>query len=499
MGRTLYIECNSGISGDMTVAALLDLGADREVLERVLRSVPAEGFEIKISRVKKSGIDCMDFSVELEDGYENHDHDMEYLYGHDKKSHGEHSHDREHSHEENDLSVHHEEHGMGHHEHGAEYHEHNEEHHDHSTGHHGHGAEYHEHSAGHHHPHSHVHRGLKDVLAILEKTEMTDGARNIAERIFRILAEAEAKAHGLPVEEVHFLEGGAIDSIVDVISAAVCFNNLGISEVIVPGVCEGKGTVRCAHGILPIPVPAVANIMEKYMLPVCFIEMEGELVTPTGAAILAAMMTSEKLPDTVRIEKTGIGAGKRAYERPSILRMMLLETQDLEKDLADKNVNENTVRIQEADRASKDFIYKLETNLDDCTGESLGYVMEKLFEAGARDVHYTPVYMKKNRPGWQLNVLCEQKDIEKMEQIIFFETTTIGIRRIPYERTILPRKMEKLLTKFGEAEVKVCDIGEKKRYYPEYESVAKISREKGVSYPEVYKEVLCAIDKWKKQ
>ena len=194
-------------------------------------------------------------------------------------------------------------------------------------------------------------------------------------------------------------------------------------------------------------------------------------MTPTGAAIAAAIQTANQLPDPFRIKKIGMGAGKRTYERPSILRAMLIETP---KEISPQ----------------KDYIYKLESNIDDCTGEALGYVMEQLLEAGARDVHYHPVYMKKNRPAWQLNVICCEEDIPKLEQIIFRETTTIGIRRIAMERSVLPREKKTVETKYGKAEVKVCVLEEEIRCYPEYESVVGICKEKGLSYQEVYREII---------
>ena len=299
---------------------------------------------------------------------------------------------------------------------------------------------------------------------------MTERARELALKIFDILARSEAKAHALPPEKVHFHEVGAVDSIVDIVAAAVCLDNLDISDVIVPKLCEGKGTVRCQHGVLPIPVPAVANIMSAYALPVEFIDVQGEFVTPTGAAIVAAVRTSDKLPKTVRIDKIGLGAGKRTYERPSILRAMLLT---------------DTHR-------QGDTIYKLESNIDDSTGEELGYVMGQLLKAGARDVHYHPVFMKKNRPGWQLNVICSESDIDVLQEIIFRETTTIGIRRIEMERAVLTRDFTQVNTKYGEVRVKVCDMGGEKRYYPEYDSVAAICEQKGLSYREVYQETVRA-------
>lgn len=312
MGRTLYVECAAGISGDMTVAALLDLGADREKLLKVLETVPADGFKIKISRVSKSGIDCADFAVLLDAPYENHDHDMEYLYGHAHP----HDHGDEHCHHHKEEHCCRHDQGDGHH--------HDEEHccrHDHEDGHHHH---HHDHG-GHEHGHSHVHRNLTDVYAIIDGTQMTDGARALAKKIFRVIAEAEAKAHGVPLEEVHFHEVGAVDSIVDVISIAVCFDDLSITDVIIKSVSEGYGTVRCQHGILPVPVPAVTNILQSHHLPLTRLEVEGELVTPTGAAFLAAVCTKNTLPAPYVILRTGLGAGKRTYAVPGILRMFLIE------------------------------------------------------------------------------------------------------------------------------------------------------------------------------
>lgn len=286
MGKTLYLECYSGISGDMTVAALLDLGADKTVLDRVLKSLPVSGFQIKISRVVKSGIDACDFDVMLDKNHENHDHDMEYLHG---SHHGSH-----HGHAVTDLSGHTAEHT---HMHDSES------------------------AHGHHH---HEHRGLKEITHIIEHSVMTDNAKKIALRIFEILAKAESKAHNVPVDQVHFHEVGAVDSIVDIVAVAVCLDNLGITEVIVPVLYEGRGTVRCQHGILPIPVPAVANVVSENHLCLKMTEVEGELVTPTGAAIVAAIKTKDKLPEKFEIQKVGIGAGKRQYECLGILRAMII-------------------------------------------------------------------------------------------------------------------------------------------------------------------------------
>ena len=422
MSKTLYLECYSGISGDMTVAALLDLGADREVLKESLKSLPVGGFRTEITRVKKSGLDACDFSVILEQ--DNHDHDMEYLHGSEKSYTGHH----EHSHEVN-------------HEH-----------------HHGH---------THSHEHPHEHRGMKEITEIIQKSEMTVRAKKMAMRVFGILAQAESKAHGVPVEEVHFHEVGAVDSIVDIAAIAICMDNLDISNVIVPVLYEGTGFIRCQHGQIPVPVPAVTHIAETHKLKLKITDIQGELVTPTGAAVVAAFRTSDRLPEDFTILKTGIGAGKRQYRCPGILRAMLIrETTDLQ---------------------IKDIIWKLETDMDDCGGEMMGHVMNLLMANGAREVHYTPIYTKKNRPAYTLTVICKESEREKLENLIFSETTTIGIRRVEMERTILQREIQKKDTPVGTTIVKACTLPDGNiRYYPEYENVAELAERNQLSFRETY-------------
>ena len=422
MSKTLYLECYSGISGDMTVAALLDLGADREVLKESLKSLPVGGFRTEITRVKKSGLDACDFSVILEQ--DNHDHDMEYLHGSEKSYTGHY----EHSHEVN-------------HEH-----------------HHGH---------THSHEHPHEHRGMKEITEIIQKSEMTVRAKKMAMRVFGILAQAESKAHGVPVEEVHFHEVGAVDSIVDIAAIAICMDNLDISNVIVPVLYEGTGFIRCQHGQIPVPVPAVTHIAETHKLKLKITDIQGELVTPTGAAVVAAFRTSDRLPEDFTVLKTGIGAGKRQYRCPGILRAMLIrETTDLQ---------------------IKDIIWKLETDMDDCGGEMMGHVMNLLMANGAREVHYTPIYTKKNRPAYTLTVICKESEREKLENLIFSETTTIGIRRVEMERTILQREIQKKDTPVGTAIVKACTLPDGNiRYYPEYENVAELAERNQLSFRETY-------------
>ncbi len=291
--KSLYLECNAGISGDMLVAALLDLGADKDALAKALGSIPAKGFAYNISRVSKAGVDCCDFDVILDAEHENHDHDMAFLHGEGVA----HSHEHDHEH----------------------HHNHDHEHH-------------HEHTPHEHH-HAHEHRGLREVIDIINATDMTETARALALKIFDIIAEAEGKAHAVAKEDVHFHEVGAIDSIVDIVAIAVCADNLGVKSVIVPELCEGRGTVRCQHGVLPVPVPATANIMQKYGFNVRLLPVQGEFVTPTGAAAAAALKTGDELPEQFKILAIGLGAGKRSYERPSILRALLIEDSAQKKTL----------------------------------------------------------------------------------------------------------------------------------------------------------------------
>jgi hypothetical protein len=421
----------------MLVAALLDVGAEREVLQKALDSIPAQGFTYEISRVKKAGVACCDFDVRLDAEHENHDHDMAYLHGEAVTHTHEHSHEHMHSHE---------------HEH-EHTHNHTHEHHE--------------------HVHKHEHRDLPKVMEIIAHTSMSESARLLAYNIFDIIAEAEAQAHEVPKNEVHFHEVGAIDSIVDVIAIAVCMDSLQIDEVIVPKLCEGRGSVRCQHGVLPVPVPAVANIVTRYGINLSIIPVEGEFVTPTGAAAVAALRTTTMLPESFKILRVGLGAGKRAYERPSILRAMLIEHE-----------GGSTASDEESDE-----ICVLESNIDDCTGELLGYAQERLLAAGALDVIFLPCLMKKQRPAYKLEVMCRVEDCAAIEQIIFAETTTIGVRRSLVERVKLPRHEEEINTAYGPVKVKVCERGGEGRYYIEYESAKAAAEASGVPLLDVYREV----------
>lgn len=387
--KLLYLEGASGISGDMTVAALLDLGANREKLDAVLKSMNLEGFEYQVSRKSSYGIAGTDFDVIL------HDH---------------------HHHE-------------------------------------------HEHEHGHHHEH----RNLDDVCAVIDRGTMTDGARELAKKIFRIVAEAESKAHGVPVSEVHFHEVGAIDSIVDIVSAAVLIDDLGIRECVVTGLAEGRGFVHCQHGDLPVPVPAVLNIAQAHGIALRTSAANGEMVTPTGIAIAAAIRTRDRLPAEYKVEKTGIGLGKRDFGRANILRIMILE-----------------------ETVDPEQMYVLETNIDDATGETLGLALEKLMAAGASDAHFLPCFMKKNRPAYLLRVIAAAPEIPALERIIFESTTTIGMRKLPVDRTCMDREIRTVELPFGTVSVKRCTWNGVVRNYPEYESVRALAEQAGKEFQLVF-------------
>lgn len=437
----LYLECNSGISGDMTVASLLDLGADRQILLDALSSLPLTGYSIEIKDVYKSGIRACDFNVILD--HDNHDHDMDYLHGHAHNMTDEHDHTHSHNLSDEHEQIHRHDHSM-------------------TVGDvHGHDTD----ESQHIHHHHHDARNLNDITKIIQVGQLSSGAKDLALKIFQILAEAEAAVHGKTLEEIHFHEVGAVDSIVDIVAVAVCIDNLSPSGIVISALTDGKGQIRCQHGLIPVPVPAVTAIAMQNDLTLNISDVEGELVTPTGAAIAAAVRTATTLPKEFRIRRIGFGAGKRDYAATGLLRAMLL--QPLSKD-------------------THDTILSLETNVDDCSGEALSYTMQLLLDAGALDAFCIPIYMKKNRPACLLKVLCNPEQRAEMESIIFRNTTTIGIRIQEMQRTKLPRKIFALETPWGMADVKCCTYGNDTYYYPENDSVSRLAKQNGTGFTEMY-------------
>ena len=403
MGKTLYLECYSGISEDMAAAALLDLGAEQTVMKAALASLPVGGFRTEITRVRKSGVDACNFQVILDEEHKNHAHDEENI---------------------------------------------------------------------------HKYWEYKEINRIFTDSDMTERAMKTALHIFDVLAEAKAKVYGVPKEQTRFQE---MDSIVYIAAVAICLDNLDITEVIVPELYEGKGAVRCRQGMLPVPVPEVVHIVQQNRIPLKITEFEGELVTPAGAAVAAALRTSGQLPENLVIQKTGMGAGKKNHNCPGILRAMVLR----EKTKRQENLQ------------GRDRIWHLETNIDDCTGEELGNVMKLLFEAGAKDVYYTPIYMKKNRPAYELSVICTEETRNILENIIFEETTTIGIRRTEMERTVLKREIHLLEAEGFPVKAKICTLPDgSRRCYPEHDSAAALAADRRISYREAWQKIR---ECWKKK
>ncbi len=281
MGKTLYLDCSAGISGDMTVGALLDLGADAGRLKEVLESINIDEFSVKIAHVEKNGVCCTDFDVILEKELDNHDHDMEYLHGHDDT--------KETAVDENGI---------------VRY-----------TG-----PDENTKSGGHVR-----HRCPQDVIDIINGSTATDRAKKLAGDIVRILARAESEVHGVPLSEVHFHEVGALDSIADILAVGVCIDDLDIERTVITSLYDGTGTIRCQHGILPVPVPAVNNIVRDNDIMLYITDTRGEMVTPTGAAVAAALRTDKELPETYRVLREGFGSGKRDYDSLCYLRAALIE------------------------------------------------------------------------------------------------------------------------------------------------------------------------------
>ncbi len=426
--RTLYLDCPFGIAGDMLVGALLDLGgAEAEAAVRAaVGALPVGGFSIEVARVEKAGLSCCDFDVVLDAAHDGRDHDMAYLHGGRVGTGGPRGHEG---------------HGRGPHGHGA-----------------------HEHGAHEHDAHGHEHRSLADIRELLDAAPLAPGARDLARRAFEILARAEARAHGVAVEDVHFHEVGAVDSIVDIVAASVLLDHLGIERAVVPVLRDGHGTIRCQHGVIPVPVPATVNICAAHGLPLAPAGVEGELVTPTGAALVAALDPSFELPARYTVARCGLGAGKRCYEVPSFVRALL-------------------IREEAPASACDGSAVKLECDIDDATGEQLAYAAERLRTAGAWEVHWLPVFTKKGRPAYQLQVICAVDAASDLELVVLRETTTIGVRRQVVERTVLPRRAERVETAWGPVAVKRVELPDgSQRATPEYEDVATVARREGLPY-----------------
>lgn len=457
---TLYLEPFSGLSGDMLNALLLDLGADRKHLEEALKTISLDGYHLHVDRIAKSSIWGTDFDVHMEHGEKDHGiaGDFDHHHDHDHHHHHDHNHEHEHTHA-------HEEHT---HEHS---HSHDHDHHEHEHTHDGHS---HEHTHSHHHHHGEV-RGLKEIEAIILSSGVSDFVKEKSLEVFRDIAQAEANVHQMPVEEIHFHEVGATDSIIDIMSFFILWETLDIDTVYSTAVTEGSGTITVAHGVMPVPVPAVMQLRLGTAIPFSQdFDIHTELVTPTGLALFKAIRPVFAQPSNLTATKVGYGFGKRDTGKFNALRGTLLK----------KNTHSHQVVT-----SNNDEIIQIDTTIDDQSGEELGYIMSLLLEEGALDVHYTPVYTKKNRPATHLTLLIQEGDLERFTAILFEQTSTIGFRYQNVQRKVMNRTFETQQTSLGEVKVKKNQYGTYTKSTLEYEDCARIAHETGLSIQAVYQQL----------
>lgn len=434
--KILYYDCFCGISGDMNLAALIDLGVPKEYLIKELSKLNLNSeYEIKIEKSAKLGITGTRVDVILNNELSNNSHIQDKdLHEH---NYGEHVHN--HSHSDSDSEHHQDENN---HEHGHSHEEHT-------------------------HNHEHHHRNLRDMEEIINSSDLSDKVKKISLDMFMRVAEAEAKVHGKTIYEVHFHEVGAIDSIVDMVGAAICLDYLKVDKIIASPVQVGGGFVKCAHGIMPVPAPATVEILKNIPMNTGIVQFE--TTTPTGAAILASNVKEFTSKIDFSIKKIAYGIGHRDLEIPNVLRVYLGESEKTEK-------LENQ--------------YILETNIDDMNPEIYGYIEEKLFEAGALDVFKTPIIMKKGRPAIKLSMLINEKIEQEVLKVIFEETTSIGVRKYMIEKIMLDREFSKVETEYGDITIKKSYYkGKLVKYKPEYEECKSIAKEKNISIDTVYKSV----------
>jgi hypothetical protein len=397
--KILYYDCFAGISGDMHLGAMIDLGVDIGFLRKELSHLPVHGYELKAEKDIRKGISGTHVRVIID---EHHDH----------------------------MHDHHHDHGQG----------------------------------GHHH-----HNSFLEIRTMIENSELNSRVKQLSIAIFTKVAEAEAKIHNKPADEVHFHEVGAIDSIVDIVGAAICLDYLSPGKIQASTVELGGGSVKCAHGIYPVPAPATAEIVKN--IPVRRGTVDFEATTPTGAAILAACVDEFTDRTTFKIIGSGYGIGTKDGTIPNVLRVFLCET-------------------DEPDETETVPSTIIECNIDDMNPEFYDYIIDSLFAAGAKDVFITPIIMKKSRPAVKLSVLCTPDDENHVNEVLFRETSTIGIRKYSVDKTMLDRKMELVSTKYGDIRVKSAFYkGVCIKSKPEYDDCIKIARASGIPVSQVYQEV----------
>lgn len=456
--KTLYLDIFSGIAGDMFIGALLDLGVDAHKLARELEKLKLDGYHLHVAEAEKSGIAGIKFDVHLA-----HDHDHHHECDHEP----EHRHDHGHGHE--------------HHHHHGHAHSHEEHHHEHGD-----------------HDHSHDDsRNFADIKKLITKSRLSPWVKKKSIAVFQRIAVAEGKIHGKPPGEVHFHEVGAVDSIVDIVGVAIALELLGKPRVLAAPVTEGTGWVKCAHGRFPVPTPATLAILGARGIGVTQCEEPCELVTPTGAALLAEFVEEFGPMTGLVAEKIGFGLGTRDNQtRPNVLRAVL-GAQSKVQPAAPKQSEGGSPKskVKAGNDWEIDRVAVLETNLDDISGEILGAFIETALAAGALDVFHTPIQMKKNRPGTLLTVLCAEADADKFSELLLRETTAFGMRRTLAERRKLQREFTTVKTKFGNVTVKLGKLnGQVVQAAPEFESCKKLAAQKRVPVKQVYEAVaaVCA-------
>lgn len=453
--KILYFDCATGISGNMAIGALLEICDGEQYLRDELAKLGVPGYQLNVIKRDSHGIDGTYVEVlEANTGIPvDAIHDGNKNVGSSATLGLHHGHTHSHHHELDSSPEHH---SHGH------YHDHE---HDHSLDNHCHN---HQDDNDNNHNHNHVHRTYTDIKQIIEGSGITEAAKELSRSMFQKVAAAEAAVHGKPIDEVHFHEVGAIDSIVDIVSVAILMDYINPDRVISSVVSDGYGTIKCAHGVLSVPVPATSMMYKNEKIRFKQIEVPTELVTPTGAAIISTFAESYGLIPEMNLNKIGIGVGSRNIGGPNTLRVFLGE--DVTADGETQN----------------DDIIVINSNIDDSSGEDLGYVLEKLMDAGALDVSYSPIFMKKNRPAYRLEVICRAETREKLSEIIFDETTTIGVRYYAVQREELTRVRTLVDTELGQIEAKQVSTTSGHSYtYPEYESMKAIASELGISMKSV--------------
>src|SRR5579883_1282003 len=436
--RIAYLDCFSGISGDMFMGALLDAGVSQKLLEDAVAALNV-GARLEISKIKKGGLAATKDDVwvagEKDQPLEQYWAEHGQVPGHARGHHGhDHVRSRDHDHE-HDIAEQECSHHVSHH-------------------------------------HEHVHgRGLKEIRQIISSATISAAAKKTAVAIFENLGAAEAKVHSTAIESIHFHEVGAVDAMVDIVCAAVGSEALGVDEWVCSPLNVGGGTVKCAHGILPVPPPAVVELLKG--IPTYSSGIQKELVTPTGAAIVKTLAVQFGSFPAMRVNTSAYGAGSRDLpSQPNVLRLVVGESS------ASAGVTPEIISV-------------IEANLDDLNPQVFGYVMDRLFAADALDVFGTPVQMKKGRPGMVLTVLARPEQAPEMSKIIFSETTTLGVRMRDERRQVLQRRSTAVQTQWGEVRMKIANLnGSVTNYAPEYEDCRRIAEEKGVPLKSVMQEAI---------